>query len=728
MIGRRLAALTATCLAVCVTLSPAPAHLAAASTGGTTTADEIVLTQSQLLDYRLDPDDSITNPAGGNGSDLEMVLAACFGANALLSQIDGGAAASIGDSFARGTYQGGFQNGVQSIAFVGSSTTEASTAFAVVAGSGFRQCFADGLLRDYQSLVQVSAESTTTPGTPAIGDAVTAVETTVHFGSSGLSGVDSISLTTVRVGPAIAMLETFAVGADTTAATFPDQDRVALVRVLATRIVAAGTNPVPTAAPAEPDLADCPVVSDTVESSATLTAASVTLGGNGALTQTQSAAIPGYSFEAEGGLKPGLTAAFGAADGDAGLHADASVGIQFSASLGYDHLYQPQADALMKSLLGSAPGDPRLSDPDTVGGSVGVWLNGDIKDGASSGEVSGSVSVGLEQDLLGGTLGGQELYVDLTGTAKADLGQLLGGMSATGGSSDNADLKVAVELTPDFDPTRLSAKLTTEGLTAAQVKGAIDWKDISLTGSQGTQKGVETDLVADVSAEGEPVVKAAIETLLEWMLDTDGTGPSDSVRTAALSTLASHATVEILQSSLTKGTVNAEVSAGEGLAWGAKLDSSVLDKRLTYAAFASEGSTDLSPWTTCNAAIVAVEPRSTEFGPIAAYYRGATGGSGEVLVREDGIGAFQAPDTDACPTCNHADAPQGTIAFTLAGLNQSRPDTYTARGTVTAVSDVAFGNEVGVRPGSSFTLVVDPQHRLTIGFLAPTDVLTALSF
>jgi hypothetical protein len=722
--ARRLVAVAA----MCVAMNMLASGVGSADSGGTTTADTVVLAHEQLRSYQPDPADSITSSSGGDGSDLERVMAACFGSNTLLGEIEGGSDASIGDSFATGKYDGGFQRGVQTIAFVGDTLAAASTAYAVVADPAYSRCIDNGYLQVLRSIGHVGSTRATALHTPVIGNAATGFDLTFHFTAGTFSGFVSQSLTTVRVGSALAMLETFGLGNTASASTFPEADRVALLRRLAIRMTHALANPIPKASSSEPDLADCIVESNSIQGSASVTAASVTLEGDGAFTVKQSAADPDYSVDADVGLKPGVTAAFGGEGGELGLGADISAGLQFGAGVGYHGLYTTDLNDLMGALVGgTTSGSTRLTYPSYVDDSVGAWIEGDANAGVGSGEFSGSGSLGLRRELEGNAVSADDLYIDVTGEGGRDLGLALGGFSTAAGSSRNVDATVTLDMTPDFDPTGIGLDLVAEDTASSEVSGGKKSSALNLGAYAGDQNGFETAVAIDIPAVGKPVVVSAIDTLLEAVLDDDGTGPSDASIQTALATLARNASTEVTQSSLTKRTIGGEIKGGEVIAWGVKAEAPDVIKQLTDAAYADAGDTTLKAWTTCKAAAL-VGPGGSDsglFGPVAGTFEGSTGASGGAILRADGVGYFDGPDNSACGGCSDATAPSGTIVFKFTDLQHTHSG-YTATGTVTAVSDPDFAKLLGVRPGTSVTARVDSHGALSLSFLGAIDVLSRL--
>lgn len=574
--------------------------------GGTaradTTAGSIVLTQDQLPDYQADEGDSITNTVGGSG-DLASVLTSCAHGDALLSQLGGGPDAAVGGAFGRGSYQGGFQNGAQSVAVVGSSASAAAQAFSTFSGADYAGCVKQGSVGVFSSLADVRSSSESTVTTPKLGDGTAAFDVVVQFSTSALSGYDATTLTLVRSGNAIALLVTFALGDTASAAQFPDNDRLALAQLLAGRVAPALSAPAP---PPGPALESCVLSSHSVEISSSATAASFSLGADAGLTLAHTAGDAPYSVDADAGLKPALTAAFGAAKGGQGVEADVSVGVSFSEGAGYERLSAADANGLMKWFAtdtGSNTVSARAGNPDSITQSIGAWTEGDVTAGSSSGNLSAAAVLGLKTDLHDGTETGEHVYLDVTGAASGDLGGLLGGMTLQSGGGGNEEAILTLDAQPNGLAVGISVHVATDLLSDRQVKGAGQLSDIDVSGTALAQQGTETDIVVSSSASDDAQVTSALETITEYILADSTGGPSAAAVSRAESVLAGAAQAIVLQSNLTKQTVKADAKGGfDGVALGLGADGSVLDKELSYAAYSTPGSPALVPWTACTPA------------------------------------------------------------------------------------------------------------------------------
>lgn len=567
-----------------------------------TTASSIVLTQDQLPDYQADEGDSITNTVGGSG-DLASVLISCAHGDPLLSQFAGGTDAAVGGAFGRGSYQGGFQNGVQSVAVVGSSASAAAQAFSTFSGADFAACVKQGSVGVFSSLADVKSSAESAVTTPKIGDGTAAFDTVVQFSTSGLSGFDATTLTLIRSGNTIVLLVTFALGDTATAAQFPDTDRLALAQLLADRVAPALNAPAP---PPGPALDSCTLSSRAVEISSSATAASFNLGADAGLTLAHTAGDAPYSVDADSGLKPALTAAFGAAEGGQGVEADVSVGVKFEKGAGYEKLSAADANGLMKWFAtdsGSNTVSARAGNPDSTTQAIGAWTEGDVNAASSSGNLSAAAELGLKTDLHDGTETGEHVYLDFTGAVSGDLGSLLGGMTVQSGASGNEEAILTLDAQPNGLAVGISVHVTTDVLTDQQVKGAGTLSDIDVSGSAQTQQGTETDIVVSSSASDDAQVTSALETIVEYILADSTGGPSAAAVSQAQTVLASVARATVLQSNLTKQTVKADTKGGfDGVALGLSADASVLDKELSYAAYSTPGSPALVPWTACTPA------------------------------------------------------------------------------------------------------------------------------
>jgi hypothetical protein len=598
--------LSGTIVAVSVGTGPGIARAAG-------TADTIVLTQDQLPDFQADEGDSITNTVGGSG-DLASVLTSCAHGDALLSQLGGGPDAAVGGAFGRGSYQGGFQNGVQSVAVVGSSADAAAKAFSTFSGAGFADCVKQGSVGVFSSLADVQSSTESAVTTPKLGDGTSAFDVVVQFTTSGLSGVDATTLTLIRSGTAIALLVTFALGDTTADAQFPDTDRLALAQLLAGRVAPALSSPAP---PPGPQLDSCVLSSHAVEISSSATAASFTLGADAGLTLSRTAGDAPYAVDADAGLKPALTAAFGAAQGGQGIEADVSVGLQFSSGAGYEKLAAADANDLMRWFAtgsGSNAASTRAASPDSVTQAAGVWTEGDVTAASSSGSLAGAAAIGLKTDMRGTTVTGQHVYLDVTGAASGDLGALLGGMTVQSGAAADEEAILTLDAQPNDLAVGMSVEVTTDLLTEQQVKGAGTLSDLDVSGTAQAQTGVETDIVVSASAADDAQVTSALETLVEYILADSSGSPSAAAVSQAESVLAGVARATVLQSSLTRQTVKTDAKGGfDGVALGLSADSAVIDKELKYAAYSMPGDPTLVPWTACT--------------PVATAATGVAGGS-----------------------------------------------------------------------------------------------------
>lgn len=600
------------CIFLLLLTSVAVTHASAA--GATPIADGIVLTQDQLPGYQPDDADSITNNTGSPG--LGYILASCAHGDPLLSDVVGGPAAAVGGAFGRGSYGPAIQSGVQSVAIVGASPTAVGNAISIVSQTGFATCVMNGAVASDGSSVQVQSATNSQLSTPTLGDGSSAFDVVQQIASADLSGFLETTVTTIRSGPALALLTTFAWGASRDAARFPDQERLQLAQLLLTRMAAAlapPPTPLPTPPPtpvAAPSLDDCGLSSHTVKYGASVTAASVRLEAGGALTRSQTASPDApYSVDAESDLKPGLTAALDGKESQLGLEADVSAGLQFTQGLGYEHLTDNKAQTLMRRLETSQGSNAVADNPDSVTSSVGAWLAGDVSGGSATGSASGSASIGLRMDLKDGHEVGDHLLLDLTGTASAAFSSLFGGLTMQTGGSGKLHVVLTLDLTPGDNPTPtgISGKLTTDLLTEDQAKNAVKLSGFKFSANSREQAATETDIVTHVSAS-DPKVLPAVETLAEAVLADSSGGPDAAAVQYALSVLAAHTTTTLRQSTLTQGKVGLDVKGGEGLAWGISADSTDLDKQLTYSAYTSPGSDVLIPWTACNAAIRSSPP------------------------------------------------------------------------------------------------------------------------
>jgi hypothetical protein len=570
------------------------------------TASAIVLTQDQLPDYQADEADSITNTVGGSG-DLANVLTACAHGDALLGQLGGGADAAVGGAFGRGSYSGGFQNGVQSVAVVGSSAGEAAQAFSTFSGGDFAGCVKQGSVGVFSSLAEVKSASESAVTTPKLGDGTSAFDVVVEFSTSGLSGFDTTTLTLTRSGSAIVLLVTFALGDTAANAQFPDTDRLALAQLLAQRVTPALSAPPPAAGPA---LEKCTLSSRAVEISSSATVANFSLGAEAGLTLAHTAGDAPYSVDADAGLKPALTAAFGGAEGGQGVEADVSAGFKFSKGAGYEKLSAADANSLMKWFVtdsGSSTAGTRANNPDSITQAIGVWTEGDLEAGSGSASGSGNVSaaadLAIKTDQHDGKETGDHVYIDFTGSAAGSLGSLFGGMNLQAGAAADEEAILTIDAQPNGMAVGVSAHVTTDLLTEEQVKDAGTVSDINASGTAQAQLGTETDIVVSSSASDDAQVTAALETITEYIL-ADSTGaPSQAAVSQAESVLASVAQAIVLQSKLTKETwENEDKASFDGAAIGLKAGVDVVNKDLTYAAYSTPGNPTLVPWTACTPA------------------------------------------------------------------------------------------------------------------------------
>lgn len=595
------------------------------------TASTIVLTQDQLPDYQADEADSITNTVGGSG-DLANVLTACAHGDALLSQLGGGPDAAVGGAFGRGSYSGGFQNGVQSVAVVGSSAGAAAQAFAAFSGADFANCVKQGSVGVFSSLAEVKSASESAVTTPKLGDGTTAFDVVVQFSTSGLSGFDTTTLTLTRSGNAIVLLVTFALGDAASNAQFPDTDRLALAQLLIGRIAPALSSPPPAAGPA---LEKCILSSRTVEISSSATAASFSLGAEAGLTLAHTAGDAPYSVDADAGLKPALTAAFGAAEGGQGIEADVSVGMKFSEGAGYEKLSAADAGALMKWFVtdsGSNTASARADNPDSITQAIGAWTEGDVAATSASGDISAAAELGIKTDLHDGKETAEHVYLDLTGAASGALGPLFGGMNVQSGAAADEEAILTLDAQPNGMAVGVSVHVTTDLLTEQQVKGAGTVSEIDASGTAQAQRGTETDIVISSSASDDAQVTSALETITEYILADSTGGPSQAAVSQAESVLAGVTQAIVLQSTLKKQTLEDEAKAGfDGVAFGLKAGVDVLDKELSYAAYGTPGNPALAPWTACTPATGASPsagspPPSTAHTTVITFNPWVTGG------------------------------------------------------------------------------------------------------
>ena len=611
----------------------------------------IVLTQDQLPDYQADEADSITNTVGGSG-DLAGVLTSCAQGDALLAQFGGGSDAAVGGAFGRGSYSGGFQNGVQTVAVVGSSSAAAAQSLSAFSGATYTSCVEKGDQNVFGSLAQVQSVSEAPVTTPKLGDGVSAFQVVVQFSASGLSGWDTTTLTLVRSDRAIVLLVTFALGDTAAAAQFPDADRQALAQLLVGRVAPALGAPPPSSGPA---LDGCVLSSHSVEVSSSATAASVSLGTDASLTLSRKAGDAAYSVDADAGLKPGLKAAFGAADGGQGVAADISAGLQFSNGAGYEKLSSTDAKDLMKWFAtnsGSNTASARAGKPDSITQSVGAWTEGDVRAGPSSGGLSGAVTLGMKTDMHDGKPTGYHVYLDITGELSGNLGALLDGATVQSGAAADEEAILTLDAQPNGLPVGVSAHVTTDLLTGQQVQGAGKVSHIDVSGSSQAQKGTETDLVVSASANDDAHVTSAIETLAEAMTADSSGGPGDAAVSQAESVIAGVAQAILLQSNLTKQTVKTDLSGGfDGVSLGLSTDSAVLDKELTYAAYSTPGNPALVPWTACAPVAASTgnggPPASGPATTVNLFNPWASGGPGGAAQPASGLSI-----TNASGTCD----------------------------------------------------------------------------
>ncbi|HEU5353993.1 MAG TPA: hypothetical protein VFU65_06010 [Actinocrinis sp.] len=595
--GFRLAAglllVAGTVVAVCVDAGIARAD---------TTAGGIVLTQDQLPDYQADEGDSITNTVGGSG-DLASVLVSCAHGDPMLSHFAGGPDAAVGGAFGRGSYQGGFQNGVQSVAVVDSSASAAAQAFSTFSGSDFAGCVKQGSVGVFSSLAEVKSSTESAVTTPKLGDGTAAFDVVVQFSTSGLSGFDATTLTLIRSGNAIVLLVTFALGDTAAAAQFPDTDRLALAQLLVDRVAPALSSPAP---PPGPALEKCVLSSTSVEISSSATAGLFELGADAGLTLTHSAGDAPYSVDADAGLEPALTAALGAEAGHQGIEADVSVGLKFSEGAGYEKLSAADANGLLAWLAtdsGSNTAGARAKNPDSTTQAVGALTEGDLDAASASGKISAAVELGLKTDLHDGKETGEHVYLDITGSGSGELGALFGGMTVQSGAAADEEAILTLDAQPNGLAVGVSVHVTTDLLSAQQAKNAAALSDIHVDGTAQAQEGTETDIVVSSSASDDAQVTAALETIVEYILADSTGGPSQAAVSQAESVLAGVAQAVVLQSNLTKQGLDAEAKGGfSGLTVGAKAGTDALEKQLSYAAYSTPGSPSLVPWTACTPA------------------------------------------------------------------------------------------------------------------------------
>jgi len=116
------------------------------------------------------------------------------------------------------------------------------------------------------------------------------------------------------------------------------------------------------------------------------------------------------------------------------------------------------------------------------------------------------------------------------------------------------------------------------------------------------------------------------------------------------------------------------------------------------------------------------------FSTVAGSYVAGTADGGALYIRADGKSRFSGPDLVACPTCSTANAPIGTVDFSVTMLRATAAGAYAASGRITAESDPAWAAQLLSGParaipvGTPMSLAV-AGHAVTLSFLPPSDVL-----